>query len=151
MPSPRPTTSTFSTRAASEPSSARADRERPRSAAHSPFTAELAQTRSVLEERFLALVQEAVLRSPEVNPRLQGFLVDALWRAERVVVELDGHESHAKPAALERDRQRDLELRSAGFDVRRYTWQQVTQDPEAVVADLRTALERGRSTEIADP
>ena len=112
---------------------------------------ELAQTRSVLEARFLALVQEAGLRTPEVNSPLQGFLVDALWRAERGVVEVDGHESHAKPAALERDRQRDLELRSGGFDVRRYTWQQVTRDPDAVVADLRAALERGQSAEIADP
>lgn len=107
---------------------------------------ELAQTRSLLEECFLTLVQQAGLPGPEVNPRVAGIMVDALWRAERVVVELDGHESHAKLAALERDRQRDLELRSGGFDVRRYTWQQVTRDPDAVVASgARTrAVRRGR-------
>ncbi len=67
------------------------------------------------------------------------------------MVELDGHESHAKPAAVERDRRRELKLRRAGFEVRRYTWQQVTRDPDAVVADLRAAIERGGSDEAADP
>jgi len=112
---------------------------------------ELAQTRSVLEEQFLALVEDAGLHRPEVNPRLEGFIVDALWRAERVVAELDGQETHAKPAAVERDRQRDLALRAAGFEVRRYTWQQVTRHPDAVVADLRAAIEQGGSGPAADP
>jgi Transcriptional regulator, AbiEi antitoxin/Protein of unknown function (DUF559) len=101
---------------------------------------ELAQTRSVLEERFLALIERSDLPLPEVNPRLHGFIVDALWRNEKVVVELDGHAAHAKPAAIERDRRRDLVLRKAGFSVRRYTWRQVTQTPEAVLADVRAAF-----------
>jgi very-short-patch-repair endonuclease len=112
---------------------------------------ELAQTRSVLEEQFLTLVERAGLRIPEVNPRLEGFVVDALWRTERVVVELDGHASHAKPAAVERDRRRDLLLRTAGFAVRRYTWRQVTREPHVVVADLRAAIERRRPDGGADP
>jgi hypothetical protein len=39
---------------------------------------ELAQTRSLLEECFLTLVQQAGLPAPEVNPRVAGFMVDAL-------------------------------------------------------------------------
>jgi very-short-patch-repair endonuclease len=69
-------------------------------------------------------------------------MVDALWRRQRLIAELDGHAAHATPAAVERDRRRELTLRSAGFSVLRYAWAQVTGDPEAVLADLRGALAR---------
>lgn len=101
---------------------------------------ELASARSVLEQRFLLLCEAHALPIPEVNVRIEGLVVDALWRNARVVVELDGHKSHARTAAAERDRHRDLTLRAAGFTVLRYTWQQVTREPELVVTDLRRAL-----------
>ena len=101
---------------------------------------QLASTRSALEQRFLELCRSADLPLPEVNVHLEGFLVDAVWRDARLVVELDGMRDHAKPAAIERDRRRDLALRAAGFLVLRYTWQQVTAQRHLVVADLRARL-----------
>lgn len=104
---------------------------------------ELAEAASALEERFLILVAASGLRLPEVNVRVERFKVDALWRAEGVIAELDGHQSHARVAATERDRQRDVELRGAGFTVLRYTWEQVTRQPTLVIGDLRAALAAG--------
>lgn len=109
---------------------------------------QLADAQSALEERFLILLDASDVRLPEVNAKLGRFKVDALWRAERVIVELDGHESHARVAAAERDRQRDLELRAGGFVVLRYTWQQVTRQPRLVLSDLRAAL-AARGAEVA--
>lgn len=106
-------------------------------ALHNPL---LAQTLSALEERFLALCEDHSLPLPEVNATVAGLMVDALWRAPGLVVELDGARSHASAAAMHRDRERDLALRAAGFDVLRYTWHQVTERPSAVAADLRRAL-----------
>jgi hypothetical protein len=106
-------------------------------ASHLP---ELAATFSVLEERFLALIDEADLPLPEVNARVDGMLVDCLWRGPRLVVELDGHESHDRRAAIETDRGREMRLRQAGLRVIRYTWRQVTQTAELVVAELRREL-----------
>ena len=107
--------------------------------AHMP---ELAVTRSELERRFLELCESAGLPIPEVNVFVCGYLVDAFWAERRVVVELDGHRGHRSPAQLERDHQRDLALRGAGHDVRRYTWRQVTRQTQLVEADLRAALQQ---------
>jgi hypothetical protein len=101
---------------------------------------ELARAFSVLEERFLAVVAEAGLQLPEVNARIDAMTVDCLWRDARLVVELDGHETHDRTAAIETDRRREMRLRQAGFRVIRYTWQQVTQTPELIVAELRNEL-----------
>jgi len=104
---------------------------------------ELARTLSVLEERFLALCERGDMPIPEVNVRMCGLMVDALWRRERLIVELDGHAGHSTVAAMERDRGRELTLRGAGYLVLRYTWRQVTQQPERVAAELRAALAAG--------
>lgn len=101
---------------------------------------QLAVTRSALERRFLLLVERSGLRTPEVNAVVEGLMVDALWRDARLVVELDGHVAHARPAAAERDRERELALRATGFAVLRYTWRQVTAEPERVITDVRRAL-----------
>ncbi len=103
---------------------------------------QLALTRSVLEERFLALCEAEGLPLPQVNATVCGLMVDAFWAEQGVIVELDGHAAHATPAAIERDRRRELRLRAAGYLVFRYTWQQITDQPELVAADLRAALAR---------
>lgn len=98
---------------------------------------ELPAAESELEWRFLALVQRANLPIPAVQVRIEGFRVDAVWPEHRLIVELDGHATHANPAANEADRRRELILRRAGYRVVRYTWQQVTRQPDEVIADLR--------------
>jgi hypothetical protein len=103
---------------------------------------ELAATFSVLEERFLAVIDEAGLPLPEVNANVGGILVDCLWRVARLIVELDGHRTHDRPAAIENDRRREMRLRRAGFRIIRYTWNQVTRSPELLVAELRSELAR---------
>jgi very-short-patch-repair endonuclease len=75
-----------------------------------------------------------------VNVPVCGFTVDALWRAERVIVELDGDAAHGTSAQTARAHQRDLALRAAGFSVLRYSWWQVTKSPAAVAADVRRTL-----------
>jgi Transcriptional regulator, AbiEi antitoxin/Protein of unknown function (DUF559) len=101
---------------------------------------ELAQTLSVLEDRFLELCEAAGLPMPEVNAVLGGVKVDALWRGQRLVAELDGAVAHGGWAQASRDRERELALRSMGFRVVRYTWRQITERSTEVAADIRRQL-----------
>jgi very-short-patch-repair endonuclease len=99
-------------------------------------------TRSEAERRFLELVRRGQLRAPEVNVKLRGFEVDFLWRAERLVVEVDGREFHSSRTAFEVDRRRDAVLAAAGLRVMRVTWQQLSNEAEALLVRLGLALAR---------
>jgi very-short-patch-repair endonuclease len=67
---------------------------------------------------------------------------DVLFRVERVVVELDGRTYHDDPVAFQRDRARQNRLVLAGYTVLRFTWHDVVQRPDHVLAVVRGALAR---------
>jgi len=98
-------------------------------------------TRSELEERFVRFVDALGLPRPELNTTLdlggETVEVDALWRAERVVVELDGRRFHDTSTAFERDRRRDRRLTAHGWRPVRVTWRQLEQERRELASDLR--------------
>jgi very-short-patch-repair endonuclease/predicted transcriptional regulator of viral defense system len=101
-------------------------------------------TRSSLEERFAALLATTDLPRPRLNANIairdRFFEVDCLWAEQRVIVELDGRDTHATRRAFERDRERDRLLLVDGWRVVRITWRQLDKDAAAIVADLRRVL-----------
>ncbi len=101
---------------------------------------DLALTRSQLERAFFALCESAGLPLPEINARHGRMTVDATWRHERVIVELDGYRGHRTRAQIERDRRRELRLRAAGYTVVRYRWSQIMHESDLVIADLVALL-----------
>jgi very-short-patch-repair endonuclease len=109
-------------------------------AALGAYRPDLAHTRSDLEQRFVELVERGGVPRPQLNAMVCGLMVDALWEDEKVIVELDGRAGHGTAAQVQRDHERDLILRAAGYTVLRYTWRQITREGELVLADLRQAL-----------
>jgi very-short-patch-repair endonuclease len=101
-------------------------------------------TRSELEDRFLDFLDARCLPRPELNAHVEiegrRFEVDCLWRAEGVIVELDGHASHATRTTFEGDRARDRALAAAGLRVVRLTWRQLHREPGEIECDLRRLL-----------
>jgi len=102
-------------------------------------------TRSELEDRFLALLDAESLPRPLVDAPLalpaRTIEPDLTWRAERLVVELDGYETHSTRDAFERDRARDRALQAAGWRVARITWRQLRDHPNEIAAQLRALLD----------
>ena len=93
----------------------------------------------------LSLCEQAGVPLPEVNVRIHGWEVDFLWRAEAVVVEVDGWGNHRTPAQLRRDRRKDQALRVHGLRVLRYSDEQVTREAAGVLAELPAAIRPARS------
>ena len=101
----------------------------------------LARTRSPLERLFLPLCEKYGVPLPDdVNVRVAGVLVDAVWWQQRLVVELDGKNNHSSWAQIQRDRSNELLVRAAGFDVHRYGTIQIEEEPEPVARDLLARL-----------
>jgi very-short-patch-repair endonuclease len=102
-------------------------------------------TRSELEERFLTLCVDTRLPRPAVNTRIEVngavYEVDFLWRRQRLVAETDGWGPHRTHSAFDADRRRDADLLVAGLRVVRFTWRQLTREPDSVAKTLRALLE----------
>jgi very-short-patch-repair endonuclease len=103
---------------------------------------EPALTRSEAEALMLAIVRKAQLPAPATNVRIHGYEVDMYWRAERLVVEVDGYAFHRSRRSFEGGRRRDAVLTAAGLRVMRVTWRQITQDRDATLVRLAQALVR---------
>jgi hypothetical protein len=111
---------------------------------------ELADTKSTLEDKFVFLCERYEFPLPVVNAKVAGWEVDAVWFDIKLAVELDSQLAHGTPIRVEADRQRDLDLRAAGFTVRRYTYHQVTRTPERLMNDLERAAQLARERRDRD-
>jgi very-short-patch-repair endonuclease len=60
----------------------------------------------------------------------------------RLVVEVDGWESHGSRTAFHTDRRRSNDLAGAGWTVLRFTWDDIVRHPSAVARHLRQFLAR---------
>jgi very-short-patch-repair endonuclease len=92
---------------------------------------------SPLEDEAYEEIVKAGLPRPERNQVIEGFRVDLVFRAQKVVVELDGYRYHGNRVAFERDRERDSVLQSAGWVVFRITQRQLRN---GAIERLRTLL-----------
>ncbi len=101
-------------------------------------------SREELEARFLAFLDRTGLPRPSLNAWIdlgsRRYQADCLWREQRVIVELDGYESHGTWSSFQSDRDRDRRLTAAGYRGARVTWNQLQEIPREIAADLRQLL-----------
>jgi len=100
--------------------------------------------RSRLEARLLPLLIEEGLPAPRTNVKLniegRTLEIDLLWEGQCLAIETDGEETHGTRAAFQRDRWRDQLLVAAGYRTARITWEQVRDEPDAVVNRIARML-----------
>jgi very-short-patch-repair endonuclease len=97
-------------------------------------------TKSDLEELFLRFADGARLPRPETNTYVEGLEVDCVWRAQRVIVEVDGWETHRTRAAFERDREKSRILQAAGWRCVPVTYLQLEHTSAEVARDVHRLL-----------
>ena len=102
-------------------------------------------TRSHWEDDFPAFCEAHGLPAPVMGAPLLGYIVDALFVAERVIVELDSWRFHSGRIAFETDRERDADTLEAGFVTVRVTEERLDERPRAEAERLRAILARRRA------
>ncbi len=104
------------------------------------------RTRNDLEELLVLLCRQADLPLPTALncsmtlPGVGRIEPDAVWHHHKVIVEVDGFETHGTRALFESDRIRDAELQIAGWRVLRTTWLQLERTPHEFVDRLARLL-----------
>jgi very-short-patch-repair endonuclease len=99
-------------------------------------------TRSEFEEAFRRFCRRFGLPQALTLATVHGHEVDALFVAQRLVVELDGWEFHADQVAFASDRERDADLLDVGYETVRITWERLHDTPEREAARLKRILAR---------
>ena len=102
-------------------------------------------TRSLKEDEFLAFCRRYGLPRPTTNTRLHGHEVDALFEAEKVVVEIDGWRYHSSHKSFESDRDRDADLAQYGYLTVRVTSARLDNQPAREAERLHAILKARRS------
>lgn len=101
---------------------------------------EALETKSVSEVDFLALWRGISTLVPAVNVLVAGHLVDFLWPSQKVIVETDSWSHHGDRPTFEDDRQRDVDLVAAGYQVHRTTYKMLERNPGPFLENVRRAL-----------
>jgi very-short-patch-repair endonuclease len=96
---------------------------------------------SPLEGRFAEFVVAQRLPPPQINVLVGKDVVDALWPAARLIVELDSWEFHAHRAAFEKDRDRDADHLLAGYRTIRVTHRKLSEEPDRLAGQIRALLD----------
>jgi hypothetical protein len=97
-------------------------------------------TRSRFERRFLELTRTYGLPEPVLNTKVNGYEVDALFPAQRLIVELDGWDFHSDRASFKSDRERDAHQLAAGYRTLRITWERLCDELHKEAERLRRIL-----------
>jgi Protein of unknown function (DUF559) len=99
---------------------------------------------SPLESAARVVFGQSGLEPPELQATIHGpdfaFRVDFLWPGQKVIAEADGLVKYNDRQDLLAERERDHLLRAAGYAVVHFTWRELFQTPEAVIARIRQAL-----------
>jgi very-short-patch-repair endonuclease len=99
---------------------------------------------SVLESCARVVFHEHGLEAPElqftVTARDFRYSVDFYWAKYRVIAEADGAMKYSDQRAAIRQLKRDQQLRDFGYKVVHFTWAELFQNPEEVIARIRRAF-----------
>jgi very-short-patch-repair endonuclease len=97
---------------------------------------------SEAERLLVKLLRDAGIRGWKTNYPVGRYKVDVGFHLEKVAIEVDGWAFHSDGEAFQVDRERQNAISLLGWQVLRFTWLDLTEYPERVLAIIRTAIRR---------
>jgi very-short-patch-repair endonuclease len=97
-------------------------------------------TRSEAERLLARLMRANSITGWRTNKRIAGYEVDFVFRTAKLAIEVDGFAFHTDPEVFQHDRKKQNAIALAGYQVLRFTWLDLTEYPERVIAEIRRAI-----------
>jgi very-short-patch-repair endonuclease len=96
--------------------------------------------RSAAERLLVRLLKEASITGWKANYPVAGYEVGFAFTGPKVAIEVDGLAFHSDADDFQRDRIRQNAVALAGWQVLRFTWLDLTEYPDRVIATIRRAI-----------
>lgn len=102
--------------------------------------------RSAAERLLVRLLREAGITGWRTNYPIGPYKVDVAFPGPKVVIEVDGWAFHSDQEVFQADRKRQNYLTLMGWHVLRFTWLDLVEYPQRVIAEIRAAISARLST-----
>ncbi len=96
--------------------------------------------RSQAERLLVKLLRDAGITGWRTNYPVGGYKVDVAFPGAKVAIEVDGWAFHTDEEAFQQDRKRQNIIALLGWQVLRFTWLDLTEYPDRVLAHTRSAI-----------
>ena len=96
--------------------------------------------RSEAERLLVKLLKEAGITSWRTNYGIGPYKVDVAFQGPKVAIEVDGWAFHTDEEAFQYDRRRQNYIALRGWQVLRFTWLDLVEYPDRVLALIRSAI-----------
>jgi very-short-patch-repair endonuclease len=95
--------------------------------------------RSEAERLLIKLLRDNNITGWKANYPVGGYKVDVAFPGEKVAIETDGWAFHNSQEDFQTDRERQNKIALLGWKVLRFTWLDLTEFPQRVLAEIRFA------------
>ena len=96
--------------------------------------------RSEVERLLVKLLRAAGITGWRTNYPVGGYEVDVAFPRQKVAIEADGWAFHSDQEVFQDDRERQNNIALLGWQVLRFTWLDLTEYPQRVIAEIRFAI-----------
>lgn len=96
--------------------------------------------RSEAERLVVQLLRASGICGWHANYKVGPYSIDIAFPDQRVAIEIDGWAFHSDQEVFQKDRSRQNWIALQGWQVLRFTWLDITQHPERVLAQIRAAI-----------
>ena len=96
--------------------------------------------RSAAERLLVKLLRDAGITGWRTSHPIGGYTLDVGFPVERVAIEIDGWAFHSDSDAFQVDRRRQNDISLLGWQVLRFTWLDLTEYHQRVIAIIRRAI-----------
>ena len=100
--------------------------------------------RSEAERLLIRILRGAKIYGWKANYPVCGYIVDVAFPDQKIAIEVDGWAFHSDQSTFQNDRKRQNRIALNGWQVLRFTWLDLSEHPQRVIAQIASAIRARR-------